>query len=1670
MMNLDGVKLYLKRAIAGVLCSVSLISAVVSAIPVAFSAGSSEILGTNAALGSPILNNNFTVDNWNKWETIVWGIFLSNFCIPLVDDYESCFMTGKGGSNGTGYKALCFGSGNDKVNNETIEYYVNYAAAHQNMTNQTIYVSYSDIDNGEYTADPVDPNSISGGSTDNILRPATFRDFFFNMESDDTKAKSTWAEAGMKDSIIVETVSYNTAYTSDYTKVGGILDGCVPTFWIRNSNDKYVKIFDYRDSWDAQMISAMMNAVTPMAARVKSTAEFTDNLNKFWEADTPVFMDAFGNITVENKMLIPAAVNKHVTRDEKINLINSWIINGYSSTYDNKQLIMGLRQDIQATTGGIWKDNVLDRRGGYPAFGESAIGSVGLLYYDTDSIAVQATLDHENKSYGEIISELFDADIASIKTEANLKFELSDTAAEKTVYWLGFSYKPGLVSNTIFASSMLSNLNKNGTAGNEILDYIMAMNGDKLPLYNKNGVISAVQMQTAPVGKSTRTSSGRAYYNFLYEIWSGTKSSPYLAQEEIRSALPSYDWDDFWEEIHKTSNGLPAGNGGWWNAFIKTYPEYKDISGMDQSDWWDMDDDQTISENANRIVKVYPISNEMKSIAQVFAVKDGYEFAQYSTMIYMTYLDFYGISTTTSITGAKTKDSDLNPELYDENANPALKGNPNDEAPNNQSADQKKEEVLNMTYVMLHPEQGRAYRQQLIQSAFQDFVYEWYNRIVYGGKGSYNGTASKSNSGFLAIEPYSENFFTKVIIDNYVDIAVYVIMGLLLAIIVLGLLTSRKLSWYIISTIMMINTVLLIPSIGDIVPYITSNAIQSMFSDKMTYWAISQGVNNAELESQSTGYTSGLTAEESNIVNSFVKQLSVIYTDRSLMVKQDISQKVTQLTTGSYSDIQSIQSARWILPMVMQQFSDDNNGQAYIYKPLANIWDDASNMYWMFNPEDAAATTIQSKTATSDQIGDDITAVEPLEKYGLLGSYFEDVDTGKNSFDTEINYHCYSYTINGNASDQVHLSFYYLPDSKRSVKSIKASLGEHNELYKNPDSFEGYIEAAKSSAVKGNWATGKGDDNDGIDAQDGFEYTADSYDRTQRKSITEDMTYLLSTESPVYYFYCVIKDCFDSNYNVGNMIGQLQGTIEHDSEGKEVRSNFMYATVGDESRPDTLEYTGYVRDVLDLEEVFKNMVPYLYGMQLTAGGFDGESGVLEDDKISDELQYYEGMQQSWMYRCNWATKLIENPDYVRRHIIGTADGGSMMVANQSMPNSYNVAGGREMVFSEAQMHEMGLKESDLSLVELKCIETNKRVARQWTLLINYAGTGGLTKEVLMRQMAIDATLIFCDEFSSTGMLNTMYTMYPQSLDLRYLSFDSVMKMLIMGATKNTGYVYGDTMLTVIEDADPFSAVTLLIDAFLCAVLVPLFRSLIMAYMFLFTILALIRTIGAKAESRLRVAGGTFLSNMMFAIITMVYYAAFSALMSATSNDEILSVKRVTANVGNPFWVLLLVLVLTGFYIYALAKFTIFMFRNYRDMGFEAFSAIASDTVDSLKGAISSVGGGIASFFGGETSYSNHNTHVSSIQGTGARDTVTDVRVTSDDSGNGSKKRGNKGSGDNKDEQGKEMFDKDMYVNTAEKDKDIAEDLERKEQNDIDSEIEKGSKISNTSDTETEIKL
>ena len=122
--------------------------------------------------------------------------------------------------------------------------------------------------------------------------------------------------------------------------------------------------------------------------------------------------------------------------------MNSWVVNSYNSTYNNDRVVQGLKQ-----ANASWSMlNSLGFTGscGVPAFGNTEIGQVGFLYFDTDSALINANND-ANDHYGQMIKNLFDCSIESTQNPLPLKFEI----AGKTIF-SKYALHPGFVGKPHF--------------------------------------------------------------------------------------------------------------------------------------------------------------------------------------------------------------------------------------------------------------------------------------------------------------------------------------------------------------------------------------------------------------------------------------------------------------------------------------------------------------------------------------------------------------------------------------------------------------------------------------------------------------------------------------------------------------------------------------------------------------------------------------------------------------------------------------------------------------------------------------------------------------------------------------------------------------------------------------------------------------------------------------------------------------------------------------------------------------------------------------------------------------------------------------------------------------------------------------------------------------------
>lgn len=1586
------------------LCVMSIIQAIYSTISFAWSVNYYRSLGSSEALNSPILNSQFNNDDWNKWEMVCWGVYLSNFTQPFVDTYESAFNSGAtSGSKGAGYRALVFGGASDAGSEETLKNLLNYAIGQQNSDwEKTIYVTFNELDSdgklvkndppANAGAEAEDPN-VSGIGADVNIRSAKVSDLFFAQSSSDG---DTYANIGSDARGIFNSYDKTLDIGSGALNILMCNDASIPTFWVQTQNGGYAKIYDYSDGWDPQIFAA--NLIK--SASGEYAEEMLKGIDEAYSNDYGLVMDCFGNICAKTnngkRILIQAASNQHLTTDPSINLLTSSIFNGYMQSVNDNQLVNYSRQagngGFLGSGGGGGNIDV----SGLPAFGgsdESISSGTVVCYYDIDSVFVQSSLyggpakDGDDVHYGKAIKALMDCDINNeLGNEVPLKIETLNSVkiAQKIDPSGEYSWfsKSSTMLHTINIAGILPNQLENNGRKTKILSKIKDVDGTEYELFSSPALVP-VHIATGNEISDKQDAKGatalRLLTKHLYKVYKEGVSNTYISanSKDLENAFNTKLPADFMEALTKTSDSKASNfaisfvtnySGSLYDvsadtSTIKNYTtkfddgtsipmsmELKGSSGKVTAKFKMVSAFQKIAKAVTgakkqpffpgRVVLAYPVSEVMKAANNYLGLKEGSEYSAYASKIYMTYLDWYGV------TGSgDDATSNFSTQIFD-NRSDILKADIT-ELVNAVSQEEKEKEILNMTYLMLHPTEGREYRTTLVKNNLADFLYSQYQSTVYGESVSYtsgNRTTTKSAGGFLNIETLSENFMTSAFLTKYIDIVATIIVTVLVLIIIIGLMKNRPLSWYVISFAIAINAILLTPASGDITPYLANKLMQSIFKNNMTFWSLSESIENAELESElnndtDTGYLKGLTSDEKDQVLRLVKSLNNVNLDRSLMIKRDISSKVTQELNGNYEEIQSSRSARWLLPMIMRQYTANDGSSDYVFAPIGDIYDDLSNMYWYYRPLDAET----ANTMTSAQAGvsiDDVTKNILTSKSSYPGR--KDISV----YDGDINYKNESYNIATSTDDIEHNYMYVIADNRLHATSLETYL-DSNDGYQDLSSLDGYSQYCINSdpSIVSTLT----------DLVKQIEEKASSYDRTDRGTIDQIFGYLWTTENPYHYFYGVVKDSFDmtdsmnQELTMASIIGKIQGSYVINEDGEEVRTNFMYANE-----------TGYIKDVLDLEDLFTNCIPYLYQMQLLAGGDNGKGGALEGITISDNFSLYEGSDASWLFRCNWVTKLVENPSYGNPEKVRDSDGNDYIVNNPMLYFTY--PDDRPMVFSEAQMHAQNLKESDLTVTELKCIEINKAVARRWTLLLNYANTSGLTKEVLLRQMATEAILEFDSQMSPTSVLNGAYAMYPNSIDLRALSFDSVMRMLLLNITKNTSYIHSDTMLNVISNLDLFAAVLLWIAAELCSWFIPLCRQILMGSIFYLGLLSTVYSLFSSNMDKAKRACGQVLINIAFLAVTCLYYLFFKLLMGMTATDSVLTVDSVQVDMGNPIWCFVLIIVVSIIYIIIMIHMFRFCFLNFRDMGFEVISAMASIATDKIQGTIDSAVTGVQSFF------------------------------------------------------------------------------------------------------------
>lgn len=1549
-------------------------------------------IGTNAALGSPLLNEtNWDNNDWNQWEMVTFGVFLSNFCQPFVDSYMTAFQEGKGGTDGHGLKALQFGSGSDFNSDGILQSMLTYALKFQTQSMKELKVDYVKVNDGVKS----DTRTSKRAATINDLYVYTFDHTFDDIHDwggDHKTDDSPYIDDIEKKNLdsFFTTVTWNPVVAKTNFELSYAKTMNLPTFYVgTSSSDGDQVIFDLTDGYDIQMMALSLNSA--MFSNYQKQA--IENVQDLMKNDAKLYMDIFGNIVAKNSsgqfvIIIPAATNQHLTKDKSYNLLTSFMM------LENYVPLQGgnLADTLHGMNGTAGTERSLGTRAIPSGGNDGEVEGDSILYYDSDYAifkrikdkmsggmslddAIKATVDDgmSDLQWGSVLTTLIDSKMTPDHSDYPFETEVIGVSPDKGKGWFSkASYK--LFGGTFFSldgfgrrcldaltsAHYVTNWFPTDTNA-KLLNYMFTIDGKKLQLFNKKVYVSP----TTGVGDYRRylnyamsyadpsnkiDLSGVAggsvvgqsdFYSKLKSKKRVTSISGFLFnKDEGETAIGDKEASGLYDHFIKNESGLKLNSaskkqGATLIDLNKSIQDRIKLLGA-----FTISSDTLVSEAnaaAMRVIATFSQHSGMKTAADVFSGADGMQYASYTPWIYLTYLDFYGLTN-------KEGQSNFNPAIFEDSD--ILKTKASDLFDGvTLSEEDKKAQITDFTWRLLSPKEGRSYRNQLIEGTLNEFMYRNYKKACYGDSGvsTINSSISSSVSdGFLRLSSLSENKFTIYFIMTYASNAMILMLLVLLLAIIGGIVKGKSLGYFFASFMLTVSVLLLSPNVGDIAPYICNKIVQNMFNENMRYWAISESIENSQIEKE---YGSSSDDEESS-VPMLIRMMDINYLDRTIMMKGDISKKVVEAQAIDFNQLQKLKSARWLIPSLMRQFSSADSGADYVYTPLGDLYRNMSISYWFYSENPKVSLDKQNNPTYSKN-----NYIDPVVTYTSGGDKTEFTllsDDGKRSI-----YGGYKNTKNTSSSQDYH-SLTRLNSDEQNSHTQLYMLNFGNKLkvmspldYSDIDKTDGL-----TTKVWDEYA-GKVADGTVKSSTDSLKSVADTYMwnrlnsyNSYQKGMPSFFNYLWMTENPAMYFYHLVRDTFEPTYSVAAIALELQGYYDKidtngdgTPDGDEVRHSFMH----DASN-------GQVRDFLDMEELFTNVIPYLYNVQILAGGTNGENGAFGSELLGDEYAVYSENTKAWMFRSNWVTKLEESKIYNSKDMIGYIDSDGSHKKAEIIgglhPSNYEKY--RPMVFSKAQMVSMGLTNADLSLVENKILKVNDAVMLDWTLLTNYANTGGMTSEVMYRQMAVDAMLTFNKEFSPDNGINPSMALHPTTLDLRSISFDSVMKLLMISSTTNSQAVYGDTMKSVIAESSTLSAMVLLVDAELCNALIPNARDLAMALVFYLMMWNLAMAIVKQDRSKGKVVVGTLLINLRYALYTVAYYAVFYLLITMSTPDEIISKSKMSITSSVPTFKFVVILIASAVYIYLIVwKIAVFTWKNRHDMGFDAQMTMLSNVADGI---------------------------------------------------------------------------------------------------------------------------
>lgn len=852
-------------------------------------------------------------------------------------------------------------------------------------------------------------------------------------------------------------------------------------------------------------------------------------------------------------------------------------------------------------------------------------------------------------------------------------------------------------------------------------------------------------------------------------------------------------------------------------------------------------------------------------------------------------------------------------------------------------------DLIRKIYGILSDDQN-AYRDSWLKATIDGFVLSVHRTIT----GSWMGESSTISAGaggntygsivgYVNTPSLYELPFTAWIMTNYMQIYIIAMLLIIVVLVLMVMLNMRTGQQGIMIFVIMVIALLAPNIVVENTINMGNKVTDRIYSEKFDFWALTQ-------HEQSTRRLSGAGSDETleYILQRTAEKTNEMYSgDPGVRVKWMAPKK-----TGVFDNIftskhvgdnlaVNLNIFKWLVSSFVyeQEFATNDPFATYLYRPYNAIARDAQE-YYKYSKE-----TIQDSTAVKRQG----TATHSNDKGDVRqqgGTYHSIL------MDILDKSHMYK--------DGIYNDYFY----GSTVWSDKGLLKKDNifKIYWSADKYEDVTvrmgqypttltEEQRSVSL---WGLGSKDVTEvifknGSEAEPGMAGIQNVLPPAINETTDMHLVgFYKHTESPFYYFYTTMKARYGEGRSFKNSLLNVDIYKTRETGAKTV--------IG---RQD-----GLIRDFLDLEGMFTNVIPYMSvsnsyvydwtrvnGTEVPAFDFGSSGGVgsvIDGFAFGDtgKQQAYEDdmntefnrmtvlkadMERVWNMYAPWVDQLNSLGVYNQK---AKAGGKTIRIGNALNPSHYYKAG-RPMVFSEADMRAKGYNIKDLTDIEMRIQRVQETTYRDMQYLVNYYD---LDDEVLLTAAAMYATFNFNREFSQTRFFGDSVMLYPQNFEMKNFNYDAFMRLILLNSTGETIFSSKDLYERVLAKTSIITGILLIVVDILAVIVIPTMKLIILLMLLFLGIMLCITCAISPPEKLINVVGSSLIMPSLLFMGTNITFAFLVSLLVGNGLTAYVGDKGVSVATNDPTVTIALLILVSVLYIMALFKIIKVLIANYRAHG------------------------------------------------------------------------------------------------------------------------------------------